>query len=44
MFPRMKLSRPRLGIKAERMDDVSVFSSKKREQIRGELVATAKAD
>jgi hypothetical protein len=31
-------------IKAERMNDVSVFSSQQRERIRGELVAAARAD
>ncbi|MGA7907740.1 MAG: hypothetical protein WCA16_10070 [Candidatus Sulfotelmatobacter sp.] len=31
-------------INTERMDDVLVFTSQKREQIRGELVAAAKAD
>jgi hypothetical protein len=30
--------------KAERMNDVSIFSSQQREQIRGELIAAAKTD
>jgi hypothetical protein len=34
----------RLEQKAERMDDVSIFSSQKREQIRGELITAARAD
>ncbi|MGH9519136.1 MAG: hypothetical protein ACRD2D_05775 [Terriglobales bacterium] len=33
-----------LGIKAQRMDDVSVFSPRQREQTRGELIAAAKVD
>jgi hypothetical protein len=40
----MKLRQAETGINAERMDDVLVFTSQRREQIRGELVAAAKAD
>src|SRR5580698_4186828 len=40
----MSQYRRKVGMRTERMDDVSIFSSQEREQIRGELVAAARTD